>query len=110
MARAPVTIDSRPPAETTGAGPLGAWSALFPFLSFEVIVAEARLEGDRVHVRGARRRYHDGTLTEERFQGEADAEALAQGVAELQQQMMAAAEAFQRGMLGVMFPWLPWSR
>ena len=110
MARTPVTIDARPLTETHPVHPLLPWSGWLPFLQFEVVYAEARLEGDRVLLRGGRRRYQGGTVTEERFQGEADAEAVVQELAAAQQQLLEAVQAMQRRMFGMMFPWLPWLR
>ena len=110
MARTPVTIDSRSVTESSPARPLLPWSGWLPFLQLEVVYAEARLQGDRVLLRGARRRYQGDTVTEERFQGEVDAEALAQELAAAQQQLLEAAQEMQRRMLGLMFPWLAWLR
>ena len=110
MARTPVTIDAQPLTETHPVQPLLPWGGWLPFLQLEVVYAEARLEGDRVLFRGGRRRYQGGTVTEERFQGEADAEALAQELASVQQELLEAVQATQRRMLGMMFPWLSWLR
>lgn len=106
MARTPVTVDARPVAGTRDLQPLPPWTGWLPFLQLEVVYAEARLEGDRVLLSGGRRRYQGGTVTEERFQGEADAEALLQVLAAVQQQWLQAAQALQCRMLGLMFPWL----
>lgn len=110
MARKPVIIDAQPLTETRPVEPLLPWSGWLPFLQFEVVYAEARLEGDRVLLRGGRRSYQGGTLTEERFQGEADAEALMQELAAAQQELLEAVQAMQRRMFGMMFPWLSWLR
>ena len=110
MARQPITFDQQTPSPRAEAQPLAAWSEMFPFLRLELIYAEARLDGDRVHVRGARRRYEAGRMVEERFQGEADAEQLLEAATALQRQLLDAMQAMQQRMLGMMFPWLPWGR
>jgi len=110
MVRQPVIIENHPaerrPSERT---PM-PWSGWFPFMNLEVVYAEARLEGDRIHLRGARTTYRGDTVTEESFQGEADAGEMAEHIVTLQQQMLSRVADMQRRMLGMMFPWLPWSR